>query len=214
MEIKFVNSSGVKKIQIPKTAVIHWIHGSMCYIIVDYYKNIDVYKKLKNVGQIYKVKSLVWFVFEASNIYQCGYKCQPPNIDNIYMRIYQINHDIFEIASEKFGVKLTPKSELTNEQREFIEEGMTTTIKYVHIKRFERDMLVVNEVYVKSRSNAPRFAIETKKASIKNVFQGQADVYGISDDQMQLYSDFCNKEEYDEALCSNLQIFGIKSFTI
>lgn len=214
MEIKIVNSSGVKRLKIPKTAVIHQISNSMCYIIVDYYNNIDTYKRFKGIGQVYKVKSLLWFVFEASNIYQCGYKCQPPNIENIYMRIYQINHDIFEIASNKFGVELNPKSEFTDEQREFIEEGITTTIKYVHIKRFERDMLVVNDVHIRSRSNTPRFAIETKKTSIRNVFQGQSDVYGISDDPMQLYSEFCNKEEYDEALCNNLQAFGIKDFTI
>lgn len=214
MEIKIVNSSGVRKLKIPKTAVIHQIPNSMCYIIVDYYNNIEIYKKLKNIGQVYKVKSLLWFVFEASNIYQCEYKCQPPNIENIYMRIYQINHDIFDIASKKFGVEITSKSELTDEQREFIEDGITTTVKYVHIKRFEHDLLVVNDVHIRSRSNIPRFAIEIKRASIRNVFQGQTDIYGISDDLMQLYSEFCNKEEYDNALYTNLRVFGIKAFTI
>ena len=73
---------------------------------------------------------------------------------------------------------------------------------------------LVDKVHVKTKSGSPKFVVEYKKIGLCSAFDTQYDLFGISNKADTVYSDFCTKEEYDDALCRVLTTLGVKKFEV
>lgn len=208
-------------ISIPDTAEIYeqfqYADGSFEYLIVDDYNNETILQMMKYRND-YDVISYngtyVMIVVNAIDITGCEIKKEQFKFPTAYVRFYKENPHIWEQAKERFGVDLSGKEDYTDEQMEFLKDRVTFDIAFMKIRKASDVHFLVDKVHVRTKSGGLRFAIEYKKVGFCSVFDTQYDLSGVSNKADTIYSEFCTKEEYDDALCRVLTTLGIRKFEV
>lgn len=208
-------------IYIPDTAEIYeqfqYADGSFEYLIVDDYNNETILQMMKYRND-YDVISYngtyVMIVVNAIDITGCEIKKEQFKFPTAYVRFYKENPHIWEQAKERFGVDLSGKEDYTDEQMEFLKDRVTFDIAFMKIRKASDVHFLVDKVHIRTKSGGLRFAIEYKKVGFCSAFDTQYDLSGVSDKADTIYSEFCTKEEYDDALCRVLTTLGVKKFEV
>lgn len=208
-------------ISIPDTAEIYeqfqYADGSFEYLIVDDYNNETILQMMKYRND-YDVISYngtyVMIVVNAIDITGCEIKKEQFKFPTAYVRFYKENPHIWEQAKERFGVDLSGKEDYTDEQMEFLKDRVTFDIAFMKIRKASDVHFLVDKVHIRTKSGGLRFAIEYKKVGFCSAFDTQYDLSGVSNKADTVYSEFCTKEEYDDALCRVLTTLGVKKFEV
>ena len=208
-------------ISIPDTAEIYeqfqYADGSFEYIIVDDYnsENISQMMKYSNDYDVISYNNTyVMIIVNAIDIAGCDIKKEQFKFPTAYVRFYKENPHIWELAKGRFGVDLSGMDEYTDEQLEFLKDNVTFDIAFMKIRKSSDVHFLVDKVHIKTKSGSPKFAIEYKKIGFCSAFDTQYDLTGVSNKADTVYSEFCTKEEYDDALCRVLTVLGVKKFEV
>lgn len=208
-------------ISIPETAEIYehfqYADGSYEYIIVDDYntENIHAMTRYRNDYDVISYNNTyVMIVVNAIEISGADIIKDRFEFPTAYVRLYKENPNIWEQAKEHFGVDLSSSDDYTEEQMEFLKDHVTFDIAFMKICKCSGVVFLVNKVHVKTKNGSSRCAIEQKRLGLCSTFDTQYDLYGVSNDANTIYSEFCSKEEYDDALCKALSTLEVKKFEV
>lgn len=208
-------------ISIPETAEIYehfqYADGSFEYIIVDDYttENIHAMTRYRNDYDVISYNNIYIMILvnaieiTGADIIKDRFEFAPA-----YVRLYKENPKVWDQAKERFGVDLSTAENFTEEQMIFLQNNVTFNVAFMKICECCDVSFLVNKVHVRTKTGTKKCAIEQKKLGICSTFDTQYDLCGVSDDIETIYSEFCSKEEYDNALCKALSAMGIKKFEV
>lgn len=208
-------------ISIPDTAEIYeqfqYADGSFEYLIVDDYNNENISQMMKyrnDYDVISYNNTYVMIVVNAIDITGCEIRKEQFKFPTAYVRFYKENPHIWKQAKERFGVDLSGRENYTDEEMEFLKDRVTFDIAFMKIRKASDVHFLVDKVHVRTKSGGLKFAIEYKKIGFCSAFDTQYDLFGVSNKADTIYSEFCTKEEYDDALCRVLTTLGVKKFEV
>lgn len=213
MKIRIKIKTATTEHNIPDIATVYNMGKNGKHVIVADY-NEDNRKML--MGQfrhvyMYDNKYLLVF-FDADAVFGIALRLGAPVLTPAYMMCYRINKNVISQASAHFGKDLSGTSNLTDEQREYIGNRIKTCVYCQKICCIQDFGVRVIRVFSSDKNTVSTISVQRRSPSM--AFCWQSELFGISDDDDTIYSEFCTKEEYDEKLYYALKSVGVNDFSI